>query len=57
MDVGMEMDCPHGEEDTTYEALKASVEQKLVDTIKENKESIGVLIGEAKKKLEANIEG
>jgi ribosomal protein L7/L12 len=57
MDVGMEMDCPQGEEDATFDALKASVEQKLVDTIKENKESVGVLIGEAKKKLEDNIEG
>ena len=56
VDLGMEMDCFEGEETEVYEALKGSVEQKLVDTVKENKDSIAVLISVAKKKLEENID-
>ena len=56
VDIGMEMECFEGEEHTVYDDLKGSVEQKLVDTIKENKDSIAVLISAAKKKLEDNID-
>lgn len=55
VDVGMETEVPSGEEEEAYASLRESVERKLVETVKENRDSIGVLISAAKKKLEENI--
>ena len=55
VDVGMETEVPEDEAEEAYNSLRESVEKKLVDTVKENRDSIGALISAAKKKLEQNI--